>query len=1510
MRVAYLLVASLALFVLAAQPCAAQRVVPVCDYVAESIALTIYTDKTGEAFVHLDSGSWNTSDGIAYTGTFYFTVLQPQPMGMRGVDERAADETDPPPPPPPPARSRAPHWLTRLAATVTRPLAALLALGAAPRLPTIRLDLVGSLGCSAQRYLLISIDSCAQTLFGSPDLCAWAKSYFGGAYQYSVQASPTGELSIIVPKWFNADSPFTLYSAVGATCDPYYNCSDASQVNLYTTLYGGTVNVSNSVVQILPDPSGNATIITVDGDSTDIESSVNVTFTAPNATSLNVTVYNSTFVVEAKPDTVELNIYSFNSTACAHAADWHAVTPTGNQSVARDAPAALYLGGPGGGLDALADWALIGADAIRYVGSVSPASISLEWCTVSARAYTANAAGTDQRLELRLYNVTTPLAPLTVDPLAVAISTLSPPHNDTLNSACASVIKELRTGDTFALYASAAGADVPAGGILLANESIFSLVALPVGCLAGSPSSNVTVNVTFNITVQFANDSGVLEVRKCLEKSTTFSNGTFTLTNTGVCGLEPREEAFPDVCWHFETSDPDTGQEELFFSGVCSVDANGGTPRGGSLSLVDSPTVAFTNTGQNFTAASRLTFVAGSCLATSTAGAQTNYTNTGLCSANANGGVARSGAIRFVDSATIGWINDDQDFIANSRYEFVAGGCLATTTDSGTSRVNYTNTGVCGVSANGDIARTGALDLQDSATVHFSNTGNTFTAHSALVFGAQRCLEVAQTGASVNYTNTGICTAASTNAVLSANLDLLTGHLELGYTGVESIRVTSSGTFRGGEITLLNAPDGKLTWSETSPGQFQPLIGGGTSACLSCNDTSRQSSLPANYTLTVNKVCAKEQCEVRSDSPVTEPGTRFWFIPCIFCFGGDDDDDGGGGGDDDDGSSDGGGVIPPPFIPFGAFPPVIVVVAAVPGGTGGGSGGSGGTSPPPGSPPPPAPLPIVITVPLGDPEPLTVGGTFLPATNFSMAPVYCGNSTHRAIVVDNSTLPELMYICMRTLNGTYAWVPHCPCSAAEGNTTIWYYGTSVLYQQGATLYVSNTSQVIVAGNTFLANTTVSGTLSATDVLINGTLEYCPANTSSRMRVSSIEPCSGTDTVTLHAGTLVMTIPDDPTPPECYMECFGTAAMSIGGQGGSPPIATITLNADVTVVGTLVSLVDPGLAIRMPEGIQQCPLPQAARPDFASFFGRLVGCDGAPLLVDAALNVTGGVTVAGNTYLVNVDINGALNACAVGMRTPSVSSCSGPLSLNGSSIVMTAGPVTFGLNASPGVPDGFYFANSAGTRLACSTAACQLTGNTRSSGWGCVGCSIDPSIAGDPPVVGDYVATRFFQGSTTQQVIDTVNCIGVTCTKANNTVTVDATTLQTTQIDATTLQTAQIQRSPCKAFATVNCVLTSFCNVTVADSSGFYCGGIDIVNMDSLVTDVKIFIPWTGMANTNNYVIKIDLQDGDTSFLPLPSPYSITKGTDYFAVLFKHTPAPRPFIAFWKFVWSIEQWTFV
>jgi len=119
--------------------------------------------------------------------------------------------------------------------------------------------------------------------------------------------------------------------------------------------------------------------------------------------------------------------------------------------------------------------------------------------------------------------------------------------------------------------------------------------------------------------------------------------------------------------------------------------------------------------------------------------------------------------------------------------------------------------------------------------------------------------------------------------------------------------------------------------------------------------------------------------------------------------------------------------------------------------------------------------------------------------------------------------------------------------------------------------------------------------------------------------------------------------------------------------------------------------------------------------------------------------------------------------------PSPINVTGLLSLNGTSIVMTAGPVTFGLNASPGVPDGFYFANSAGTRLACSTAACQLTGNTRSSGWGCVGCTIDPSIAGDPPVVGDYVATRFFQGPTTLQVIDTITCSGATCTKTGNVV---------------------------------------------------------------------------------------------------------------------------------------------
>jgi len=352
---------------------------------------------------------------------------------------------------------------------------------------------------------------------------------------------------------------------------------------------------------------------------------------------------------------------------------------------------------------------------------------------------------------------------------------------------------------------------------------------------------------------------------------------------------------------------------------------------------------------------------------------------------------------------------------------------------------------------------------------------------------------------------------------------------------------------------------------------------------------------------------------VESQPPVTEPSTPFVFFPCLFCGGGgggDDDDGSDGPGDDGDGSSSNFPLIPPiipflpPLLPF--FPPIVPIIAGTgPGGGGGGPGSGVKPTPGPGSPPP-IPVPIIITVPPGAPEPITAGGTVLPGTNFTQTPVYCGNATHRQIVVDQSTLPELMYICMLTANGTYAWVPHCPCNGAAANATVWYYNTSVLYQQGSTLYVSNSSQMIVEGATYLGGPVYVGG----EVTFNSTASFCPTTgNGTSLKANRIESCTN-GPVDFPEGISIGGVPLVPSNTTAIFN-NGSVLLTNGSTLYISNSSTFITDGSSTFNGpttftTPVTLVD----VTVSNSFAFCPAgSQVAR------FKQIGGC-GGPLLVTA------------------------------------------------------------------------------------------------------------------------------------------------------------------------------------------------------------------------------------------------------------------------------------------------------
>jgi hypothetical protein len=137
----------------------------------------------------------------------------------------------------------------------------------------------------------------------------------------------------------------------------------------------------------------------------------------------------------------------------------------------------------------------------------------------------------------------------------------------------------------------------------------------------------------------------------------------------------------------------------------------------------------------------------------------------------------------------------------------------------------------------------------------------------------------------------------------------------------------------------------------------------------------------------------------------------------------------------------------------------------------------------------------------------------MPYANFSNAVPFCGNITKGWTVIDNSSLPDTWYLCKRALNGTYAWFPYCPCSSALLNGTIYFYQTSILMGMNATLYGDVSTQWINLGVTYLA------TLAVQDLIVNGTLDFCPSNTSQPMRVNLLISCNN-DAVHIGAGLII------------------------------------------------------------------------------------------------------------------------------------------------------------------------------------------------------------------------------------------------------------------------------------------------------------------------------------------------------------------------------------------------------
>ncbi len=295
---------------------------------------------------------------------------------------------------------------------------------------------------------------------------------------------------------------------------------------------------------------------------------------------------------------------------------------------------------------------------------------------------------------------------------------------------------------------------------------------------------------------------------------------------------------------------------------------------------------------------------------------------------------------------------------------------------------------------------------------------------------------------------------------MSTTFDPDDNSIDLEYDGVTYFTV-NGGTLRGGVIDLIdsdsvtwepvtNDPDtgcgGTTTWRANVPSELANVT-----ECVTCNENGTmtiKNNVTVEGEVNAEKICSEEpQCEVRSDPPSDSPGPGpdGWVgVPCFACS-----DDGGhhGGGGGGSGGNGGGGpppvIIIPPILAF--FPPVVPVVV-----------------PPIATPANPGTV--------GDPP--TSGGTFIPEIDMTNPP-FCGNSTFGSVGLDKGT-PSTEWKCQKVANGSYAWVPYCPCSNTDTNVTN-FLTNSTQQLTCSTLYLDSCSQFINYGPTYLDTLYLNGT---------------------------------------------------------------------------------------------------------------------------------------------------------------------------------------------------------------------------------------------------------------------------------------------------------------------------------------------------------------------------------------------------------------------------------------------------
>lgn len=273
--------------------------------------------------------------------------------------------------------------------------------------------------------------------------------------------------------------------------------------------------------------------------------------------------------------------------------------------------------------------------------------------------------------------------------------------------------------------------------------------------------------------------------------------------------------------------------------------------------------------------------------------------------------------------------------------------------------------------------------------------------------------------------------------------------------------------------------------------------------------------------------------------------------------------------------------------------------------------------------------------------------------NFNVSVPYCGNASHGWVVLDISVLPNLEYICQQVANGSFAWTPYCPCdNSAFTDGPFYNYNVTTVYAEGSTVFVSNTSQLIVTGygyfNDLEAKYFAALYAELQNVTVNGSLSYCPASGQPPMQVNSIESCSN-GPVDFPEGISIGGVPLTPSNTSSIFN-NGSVLLTNGSTLYISNSSSLTVDGTTTFNGPL----------------SFCPSTSET-----AVFKRIGGCNGNPVILqygftsEAPSAINQAISINGPSLAVTAPatFSNTFAVCSAPIRTNTISSCDGISKVN-------------------------------------------------------------------------------------------------------------------------------------------------------------------------------------------------------------------------------------------------------